>query len=258
MNKVTLRGEWFDAKSPIDLSPTAPEVHVWAVWLEAPAAINSAYRALLSPPEIAKADKFLVEHLRRSYEVSQGALRFLLACYLKCRPHDISFQFGGRNKPALCGDSKIRFNVSHAGGLALYAFAYDCEVGIDVENVRGMRDFAQVASDYFCLEETLELLAIDDEESSIEAFYRCWTRKEAYVKAVGDGLRVPLDQFQVTLSAEEPARFVHIGRDSTAASRWTLEHLEPAPGYVAALAYPGPAREVVFRQPLEAGELLTA
>jgi 4'-phosphopantetheinyl transferase len=253
MNKVTLRGEWFD-----DLSPTASEVHVWAVWLEAPVGINRAYRALLSPSEIAKADKFVFEHLRRSYEVSQGVLRLLLACYLKCPSRDIDFQFGLEAKPALCGDSQIRFNLSHAGGLALYAFAYDCEVGIDVEKVRGMRDFAQVASDHFCPEETAELLSIDDAESRIAAFYRCWTRKEAYVKAVGDGLRAPLNQFQVTLSADEPARFVHIGRESTAASKWTLEHLEPAPGYVAALAYPGRARKVVFRQPLAARELLTS
>jgi 4'-phosphopantetheinyl transferase len=187
--------------------------------LEAPVAIGRAHRALLSPPEIAKADKFVFEHLRRSYEVSQGCLRLLLACYLKCRAHDIGFQFGTGNKPALCGDSKIRFNVSHSGGLTLYAFAHDCEVGIDVEKVRGMRDFAQVATDYFCPEETSELLSIDDADSRIQAFYRCWTRKEAYVKAVGDGLRVPLRQFQVTLSADEPARFIRIGADAEAASQ---------------------------------------
>jgi len=241
-----------------DLSSTPSEVHVWAVWLRAPAGINNLCRALLSSPEVAKADTFVFEHLRRSYEVSQGALRLLLARYMMCRPRDIDFQAGPGSKPALCGDSRIRFNLSHAGGLALYAFAYDCEVGIDVEEVRGMRDFAEVAAAHFCPEETAELLSMDDTESRIEAFYRCWTRKEAYVKAVGDGLRVPLHQFQVTLAADEPARFVRIGRDSAAASRWTLEHLEPAPGYVAALAYPGSARNLVFRQPLEARDLLTS
>jgi 4'-phosphopantetheinyl transferase len=244
------------AKSFIDLSSTPSEAHVWAVWLSAPAGINSAYRALLSPAEISKADKFVFEPLRRSYEISQGALRLLLTCYLKCPPRDIAFQFGPGAKPALYGDPRIRFNVSHAGGLALYAFAYDCEVGIDVEKVRGMRDFAQVASDHFCTEETAELMSIDDAESRIEAFYRCWTRKEAYVKAIGDGLRAPLNQFQVTLY--EPARFVRIGSDPTAASQWALEHLEPAPGYVAALAYRGHARKIVFRPPLEPGELLTS
>jgi 4'-phosphopantetheinyl transferase len=115
----------------------------------------------------------------------------------------------------------------------------------------------QVAADYFCPEETAELMSIGDAESRIEAFYRCWTRKEAYVKALGDGLRAPLNQFQVTLTADEPARFVRIGSDPMAASQWTLEHLEPAPGYVAALAYRGHARKIVFRPPLEAQELLT-
>jgi 4'-phosphopantetheinyl transferase len=224
---------------------TPSEIHVWAVRLRASDSANRACRATLSPAEIDRADGFVFEHLRQSYELSQGSLRFLLASYLKCLPAEVSFRFGAGGKPALCCDSNLRFNASHSEGLALFAFTIDCEVGIDVEKVQAMADFALVARNHFCPAETSELLSIDDAERQLEAFYRCWTRKEAYVKAVGEGLGAPLNQFQVTLSAD--ARFVRIGEDQTMASQWTLQHLEPAPGYVAALAYRASPRKILFR-----------
>src|SRR5947209_3169719 len=112
---------------------TQPEVQVWAVRLAAPADVNYAYRTLLSREEAARADRFAFENLRRSYELSQGALRLLLSYYLDCHPRDVEFTIGPRGKPALRGYSRIRFNMSHSGGLAMYAFIADCEIGLDVE-----------------------------------------------------------------------------------------------------------------------------
>src|SRR5207253_8547843 len=122
--------------------------------------ISRAYRALLLPEEIARADKFGFDHLKRCYEVSQGALRLLLGCYLRCQPRNLAFTFGPKGKPALRGDSHLRFNLSNSVDLALFAFAVDCELGVDVERVQTMTDFEHVASQYFCEAEASELLSI--------------------------------------------------------------------------------------------------
>ncbi len=154
------------------------------------------------------------------------------------------------------GDSQIRFNMSHSGGLALIAFAVDCEIGVDLEEVRKISDLEQIASHFFCRAEASELLSINDAKLQEEAFFRCWTRKEAYIKAVGDGLYTPLNDFQVTLLCDHPVRFVHIGANAQTATEWTLQHLDPAPNYIGAIAYQAGAREIVFHQPLGAKELL--
>lgn len=196
-----------------DFIPTSSEVHVWAVWLKAPDDVSSAYRSLLSPEETARADKFAFEHLKRDHEISQGGLRLLLARYLSCLPRDLEFTFGPKGKPALRGDSQLQFNLSNSGELVLYAFAVDCELGVDVEEVRRMTDLKQIASRYFCEAEAAALLSVNGGQARQEAFYRCWTRKEAYIKAIGSGLTLPLDQFQVTLLPDDVPRFVHIGEN---------------------------------------------
>jgi len=240
----------------IPIGARQTEVHVWAVWLNASAEVNRAYRRMLSPDEIVRADRFVFEHLTRSYELSQGALRLLLAHSLKCAPQDIQFRFGARGKPMLQDGSQICFNMAHSSGLALYAYTVSCEIGIDVEELRDISDIEQVASHYFSKAEAAELLSISRELPRRDAFFRCWTRKEAYIKAIGEGLYLPLDQFQVTLLPDAPAKFVHIGNDCSAASEWTLQHLDPAPNYVGALAYQGAPRILVLHEPLHPAQLL--
>ena len=237
--------------------PEPSEIHVWPIWLQAPEVVNRAYRALLSPTEIAQADRFAFSHLSRSYEISRGALRLLLSRYLGCRPSDLVFTFGPRGKPGVSGGgSQIRFNLSHSGDLALYALTVNCEIGVDVEKVRNISGIEQIASRFFCPGEASNLLSIAEARQREEAFFRCWTRKEAYIKAVGDGLSAPLDRFQVTLLRDDPAQFVHIGNDRRAAARWTLQHLDPAANYIGALAYQADARAIALHEPLEAQQLL--
>jgi 4'-phosphopantetheinyl transferase len=233
-----------------------PGVDVWAVRLAAPAAVSRAFRSLLSPEEMSRADRFAQAHLKASYEVSHGVLRVLLSPYLKRSPRDLEFTFGRAGKPALRPDSRLRFNMSHSGGLAAYAFTLDCEIGIDIEEVRHMPDLEPIAQHYFCPAEAAQLLSIPGEEQRRGAFFRCWTRKESYIKAIGDGLSVPLDQFQVTFSLDSPARLLHVGHDAGAASAWTLKHLDPAPGYAGALAYRAPSRQVEMHPPRQAQEIL--
>ena len=156
----------------------------------------------------------------------------------------------------LQSDSRIHFNMAHSGSLALYAVTVDCEIGVDVEELRDIPEIEQVASRYFSKPEAAQLLSISPKLAVREAFFRCWTRKEAYIKAIGDGLYLPLDQFQVTLEPDAPARFIHIGNDSAAAAEWTLQHLDPAPNYLGALAYHAAPRKIVMHEPLHPEQLL--
>ncbi|MGH9692012.1 MAG: 4'-phosphopantetheinyl transferase family protein [Candidatus Acidiferrales bacterium] len=238
--------------------PDLPNVPVRAVWLTASPQAIRTYRSLLLPEEKARAERFAFDHLRQLYELSQGALRLLLARYLKCPAQEVAFTFGPKGKPALRGESRLRFNKTQSGSLALYAFTTDCEIGVDVEEMREAPDIDQIASHYFCRAEASELSSLGSPRAKQEAFLRCWTRKEAYIKAVGDGLYMPLDQFQVTLLPGDPARFVHIGNDERIASDWTLQHIEPARGYIGAVAYRAKPRAIDFHRAVDCNELLEA
>jgi 4'-phosphopantetheinyl transferase len=212
------------------------EVQVWGVWLSGSDASLAYYRSMLSPEELQRAERFRFEHLRHSYTRSRGSLRLLLAHYLGRPPNEIQLICRPKGKPILRDSSQIDFNASHSGQMALYAFTVGCELGIDVEQLRKLDDAESIAARFFSTAEASELLSLTPEQRG-PAFFRCWTRKEAYVKAVGDGLAIPLNRFQVTLLPGIPARFVQLASDMGTAADWTLDHLELAPGYLGALAY---------------------
>ena len=230
------------------------DVQIWRVWLSATESALAYYRATLSLDERNRAERFRFENLKSRYIVGRGALRVILAYYLGCRPKDIEFIYGEKGKPALRGMSSVRFNVSHSADMGLYAFTLDCEVGVDVEQLREVDDLEAIASRFFCAAEASELLSLGLADRGA-AFFRCWTRKEAYVKAIGDGLSIPLDRFQVTLLAGDPARFVHIAGDVQAAVGWTLHNLDLAPEYVGALAYRDTPRPTKLRPAVGAEQL---
>jgi 4'-phosphopantetheinyl transferase len=212
------------------------EVQIWGVWLSGSDASLAYYRSMLSPQELQRAERFRFEHLRHSYTRSRGSLRLLLAHYLGRPPNEIQLICRPKGKPILRDSSQIDFNASHSGQMALYAFTVGCELGIDVEQLRKLDDAESIAARFFSTAEASELLSLTPEQRG-PAFFRCWTRKEAYVKAVGDGLAIPLNRFQVTLLPGIPARFVQLASDMGTAADWTLDHLELAPGYLGALAY---------------------
>jgi 4'-phosphopantetheinyl transferase len=211
-------------------------VQVWGVWLSGSDDSLAYYRSTLSPEELQRAERFRFEHLRHSYTRSRGSLRLLLAHYLGHPPNEIQLIYRPKGKPILRDSSQIDFNASHSGQMALYAFTVGCELGIDVEQLRKLDDAESIAARFFSTAEASELLSLTPEQRG-PAFFRCWTRKEAYVKAVGGGLAIPLNLFQVTLLPGIPARFVQLASDMGTAADWTLDHLELAPGYLGALAY---------------------
>jgi 4'-phosphopantetheinyl transferase len=167
----------------------------------------------------------------------------VLALYTETEPARLRFAYGPQGKPSLqsdeAGDTSLRFNLAHSHDLALLAVARGREVGVDVEHVRA--DFAsdEVAGHFFSPRETAALRAVPDEAERARAFFRCWTRKEAYVKARGEGLSLPLDGFTVSLAAGEPAALLGCDADARETQRWTLINLEPGDGYAAAAAVEG-------------------
>ena len=197
-----------------------------------------------------RADQFRVEHLKRSYVIAHGALRLLLAEMLNRSPSKVKLEIGTRGKPSLKQRDEVYFNMSHCDRLALYAITKDCELGVDVERVREINELDNISQTYFCEEEFSELLSFPSGPERNQAFVRCWTRKEAYIKATGDGMSCSLNQFRVSLSPQSPARFVHIGHSVDRARLWTLHHIDPAPGYVGALAYSGPEGDIILHTPV--------
>lgn len=249
-----LEPEDFSPSPPSGPAPPAPrEIHLWSVRLDPPPARVAAVRRRLDAEETARADRFRFERHRRRFAVGRGAVRELLAAYLGVAPEAIRFGYGEKGKPFLAapahgGAANLRFNLTNSHELALVAVATGVELGVDVEHLRPMPDAEQIAERFFSPAERWALAAVALEEAvgaggeaaRDAAFFNAWTRKEAYLKAVGDGLTAALDRFDVTLAPGEPARLLALDGSAEAAARWSLFHLRPEAGYVGALAVPDP------------------
>ena len=232
------------------------EVHLWAVQLDASDRDLARCFSWLSVEEGDRAERFKFDQHRRDFVVSHGILRLLLGEYLKTSPADIIFSHGTKGKPAVTDTGlSIRFNMSHSGRMAVYAFTAGCEVGVDVERIRPMTDMEDIAARFFSAEEAAELKDVE-EANRTQGFFNCWTRKEAYIKAVGDGLSLPLDGFRVSLKPSEPAELLSLGGDAQAAKLWTLHHFVPATDYIGAIAYRDVLRPLRLRPVVSAKELL--
>ncbi len=217
------------------------DVHVWRAALDVPAARLGGLIETLADDERAKAARFHFQQDRAHYIAARGILRRLLGGYVGAAPSRLRFGYSPYGKPALaegCGDGALRFNVSHAGGLALYAVTRHRAVGVDLEYMRpGVAD-EQVAERHFSPREVSTLRTLPPAMQT-KAFYDCWTRKEAFIKARGEGLSLPLDQFDVSLAPTEPAALLGTQWDPEEAARWSMRALHPGPGYAAALAVEG-------------------
>jgi 4'-phosphopantetheinyl transferase len=212
------------------------EVHIWTLPTTAASATAVMFEPILAPDELDRARRFHFTHLRESFLIARGALRCLLGRYLDLHPKSIQFSYSSKGKPALEAGAHIHFNMTHSGGLAAIAITAGCQIGVDLEQIRPLSDMQQIAARFFCSEETAEIMSLTQGERE-RAFFCCWTRKEAYVKAIGDGLSAPLDSFRVTVLPDIPAQFVRIGHATADTNAWTLHDLSLGPGYAAALAY---------------------
>ena len=184
-------------------STDAPElsresIHVWTVPSAAPDDAVAALGRVLNTEETERVARFQFAHLRDSFVIAHGILRFLLGRYLKIDPAKIQFSFNSKGKPAATEGNGLKFNMSHSGGLTVIALAMECEIGVDVEKIRPLSDMLRIAERYFCQEEAAELRSLPSDERE-NGFFCCWTRKEAYIKAIGAGLSAPLNGFRVAV-----------------------------------------------------------
>jgi 4'-phosphopantetheinyl transferase len=224
------------------------EICLWTVRLDASPDNFDRCLSSLSPDETARADRFHFSRHRRAFVLGRAALRALLGGYLGLGAMEIQFVYGPQGKPALAPRLEnpacpMQFNAANSGNLAAYAFTIGCQIGVDIERHRELPDLENIAHRFFAPEEAAELRELPAAEK-LSAFYHCWSRKEAYLKALGGGLSIPLQSFRVTLRPSVPARFISLGGSEEAARAWTLESFDPEPGFTGAIAYPDRARSI--------------
>lgn len=207
-----------------------PAVNIYRMRLEAHGERLDSLYELLAPEEQARAARFRFEEHRRQFIASRGTLREILAPYLGLEPARIAFVYNPHGKPSVSG-SDVRFSVSHSSGWGLQAVTRGGEVGIDIERIDP--DFArdEIPERYFSPREVAQLRGLPPDQQPA-AFFRCWTRKEAYIKARGLGLALALDSFDVTLGPDEPPVL-------SRADGWSVQDLDAPPGFAAAIVAEG-------------------
>jgi len=214
------------------------EAHIWIINLDLEDHQVDFQRRVLSVAEKKRAARFHFERHRRRYIVSQGVVRRILSAYLDAEPNELVYEHGDHGKPALSGQYKnkgFHFNITHSHEIALFAVVKGIEIGVDVEFVREMGDIDGIAGRFFSASEQTSYFSLPKDQRLL-GFYNCWTRKEAFIKAIGEGLSYPLEKFDVSLAPSEPAQLLRIETDPAEAFHWTLEAFNPSPEYIAAVA----------------------
>lgn len=220
------------AAPPSKLNLLKDEVHVWRASLKTEREVFDRFEATLASDEKSRAARFVFPRDRDSFVMARGILRELLGKYLGWPPATLEFDYGPHGKPALHTENShppICFNLAHSHGLALYAFADRRELGIDLELIRPDFGGEEVAKRFFSTRELTELRAWPPALQA-QGFFACWTRKEAYVKALGGGLQIPLNSFDVSLTSGRLGQ-LHSARNLL----WSLHSFQPAPQFVAAV-----------------------
>ena len=217
---------------------SANEVHVWLAKLNDHQA--ERFRPLLAEDEIARADRFHFAKDRNHFVVARGWLRTLLGKYLDVPAGELQLVYGEKGKPSLNASQAgaINFNLAHSHGHAIFAFSYVREIGVDLEFIRADVECEEIAERFFSPREIDELKGVSLELRR-QAFFNCWTRKEAYIKARGEGLSMPLNQFDVSLTPGEAVALLRNDKEPDEVGRWSIQSLPAPDGYVAALAIEG-------------------
>jgi 4'-phosphopantetheinyl transferase len=224
-----------------ELTLAEKDIHVWRADLDLPIMDFQKLYQTLSIAERVRAERLHFEKDRRRFIVGRGTLRTILGFYLNVEPGRLQFCYGKNGKPALAdafGNGTIHFNQSYSEGLGLYAFTRDQEIGVDIEYIRDIQEMNQIAERFFSAGENAVFRSLPESKKK-EAFFNCWTRKEAFVKAKGQGLSLGFDQFEVSLTPGEAAALLSINGDFQEASCWSLQELDPELGFAGTLAVRG-------------------
>jgi 4'-phosphopantetheinyl transferase len=233
---LKIQSDDFSSVFPGNASLEETETHVIRASLLLSATAIRQVAASLSQDERERAAGFHVEKHRRRFIASRGLLRVILGTYLDAAPGSLRFVYSPNGKPGLdksCHARGVVFSVSHSEELALYAIAREAAVGVDIEQVSRRMDLDKIAKKFFSSAEYEVYVSLPREENT-EAFYRCWTRKEAFVKAGGEGWIYPADAFDVSVVGR--AQLLSMGGSRALAGEWSIHHLSPAKDFIGALA----------------------
>jgi len=228
----------------------SPEVHIWLADLQTATSELVKLYNLLSPDEHKRSSEYKFERDAQHYVCARGILRNLLSKFLAIDPQNVKFAYNEYGKPHLKNQETgnlLRFNLAHSYGLALYVFARDYQLGIDLEKIMPVENLLDIAQQFFSADEARCLQSVPT-INRLESFYKCWTRKESVIKAIGKGLSFPLDRFTVTVAPNEPARIVDLQLDSLIPVHWNLYSIDTIPGYQAAVTLIGPDSNFNFKQ----------
>jgi 4'-phosphopantetheinyl transferase len=234
---------------PGETQLSGEDVHVWRIAVEPLIGQVPHLTELLSNNERSRANAFVHAKDRERFIISHGILRILIGCYLEVAPDELQFSQGPYKKPCLDSaytDSNIQFNLSHSQGYALLALTRQRQIGVDIEYMQPLTNMEQIAANTFSPQENWELENLPPQER-LAAFYNCWTRKEAFVKALGKGLYYPLNRFSISLSTEKQSCLLNIDDDPAEAARWAIVELKIAEGYAAGLAVEGHNWQLIIR-----------
>jgi 4'-phosphopantetheinyl transferase len=233
------------------------QIHVWAVRSLAGNDCLPSLRDTLSCDELQRAAAFRFEKHKNHYIVTRGLLRAILGRYIAKPAEAIEFRYAPQGKPYLrdADSYKLQFNLSHSENCVVYAVTLNGELGIDVEHIKELPDMNSIARRFFSEAEVADLEAVSSELRA-ESFYKCWTRKEAYIKAVGSGLSLPLDRFRVSVLPGQPAALLSLQDGADSASSWSMHDLRPWDGFVGALAIRSPSYSLLEMKFTNAAECL--
>jgi 4'-phosphopantetheinyl transferase len=219
------------ATSFVDLKPNT--LHIWSLNFVVDDEAYNRYHSFLSKDEKERASRFKFYKDKRCYVVTKGVLRLLSGRYLNTDAKAIEFEYEKYGKPKLKHNTNLNFNVSHSGDLAIIGFVHNHTIGVDIEKIKNDFDTFEIASSCFSKHEIDALHKISKQEQH-KAFYRCWTRKEAFIKAKGSGLSFPLDEFSVSLESDLDADVVWTKWNTDEKDQWKLTSFIPSEDYIAA------------------------
>lgn len=225
--------------APIGLTSPSDRVDAWKVWLDCPEPSGQSSMGILTLDEVERADRFRFRRDRIRFIECRTALRSILGRYLRMSPAKIRFRYEKNGKPEIVyaqNSDGLRFNVSHSSGLAVIVVSLGRAVGVDIEKVSPKLDCLEIARRFFSEREYAALIALSPSERQ-QAFFACWTRKEGFLKATGQGLSYSLSEFSVSISPDGPAAIEEVKADPSAVLRWSLANLRPEDGYEGTLAF---------------------
>lgn len=230
---------------PNNLTLKSIETHIWRANLDKNNSNFAFLKTHLTKDEVEYAKRFKFKKHSNRFIIARGILRSLLGRYLEVTPRKIKIEYSDYGKPHFQNEKAINFNISHSKQMAVFAFSKYCNIGIDIEFINKKIEFDEIAKRFFSKNEVKTLNSLSDKDKVI-GFYNCWTRKEAFIKAVGEGLSFPLDKFEVSLEPEKPAKIIKINCPQQDVSKWSIYAIKPEHNFVGSCVLEGSIERIKY------------